>query len=266
MSENIKAKPITFEQVLELTIDAGQLMLESGAETYRVEQTMNVIMHKLTGSPCSAYATITGITACIEDSDNMKSIVRRVPSRDTNLYVVHVVNQVSRDLAADKLDYAQAKATIDRLKADRTYNSTSRKALGLILMSPAFTLLLSGSPMDVLLSMITSIATVIINYLTRILKLKSIISLGLAALLSALSIRILQVYIFTGANYNLIIAANLMPLFPGTAITNAIRDTINGDYVSASARGIEAIVTATFLAIGTGIGLWISGVITAWVW
>ena len=46
MSENIKAKPITFEQVLELTIDAGQLMLESGAETYRVEQTMNVIMHK----------------------------------------------------------------------------------------------------------------------------------------------------------------------------------------------------------------------------
>ena len=54
---------------------------------------------------------------------------------------------------------------------------------------------------------------------------------------------------------DIVIAGALMPLFPGTAFTNAIRDIIQGDYISASARAMEAIFTATALAIGVGLAL-----------
>jgi uncharacterized membrane protein YjjP (DUF1212 family) len=52
-----------------------------------------------------------------------------------------------------------------------------------------------------------------------------------------------------------------MLLVPGLAITNAIRDTIEGDLVSGVARAMEAFLIALAIAAGTGIvlKLWISG-------
>ena len=44
-----------------------------------------------------------------------------------------------------------------------------------------------------------------------------------------------------------------MPLLPGLAMTNAIRDTMRGDLVSGVARGAEALLVA--VALGTGAGL-----------
>ena len=43
-----------------------------------------------------------------------------------------------------------------------------------------------------------------------------------------------------------------MLLVPGLAITNAIRDTIAGDYLSGLTRGSEAILIALSIAAGTG--------------
>ena len=50
-----------------------------------------------------------------------------------------------------------------------------------------------------------------------------------------------------------------MPAVPGTAITNAIRDTLRGDYNSGMARAVEAFVTALSIAIAVAIGLAIGG-------
>ena len=46
-----------------------------------------------------------------------------------------------------------------------------------------------------------------------------------------------------------------MPILPGLATTNAIRDTIRGDLVSGGARFIEAILCAVMLAAGIGLML-----------
>jgi len=50
-----------------------------------------------------------------------------------------------------------------------------------------------------------------------------------------------------------------MPAVPGTAITNAIRDTLRGDYNSGTARAVEAAVTALSISIAVVIGLLIGG-------
>ena len=49
-----------------------------------------------------------------------------------------------------------------------------------------------------------------------------------------------------------------MPLLPGLDITNAIRDTVNGDLVSGVARTAEALLKAVAIAAGVGvvIALW----------
>ena len=46
-----------------------------------------------------------------------------------------------------------------------------------------------------------------------------------------------------------------MPLLPGLATTNGIRDTLRGDLVSGGARIVEALLCATMLGAGIGIVL-----------
>lgn len=52
-----------------------------------------------------------------------------------------------------------------------------------------------------------------------------------------------------------------MPLVPGVAITNAIRDTLQGDYLSGGARVLEAFLKAASIALGVGIGMALFGAV-----
>lgn len=55
-------------------------------------------------------------------------------------------------------------------------------------------------------------------------------------------------------NVEVIALGAMLPLFPGIAMVNAIRDTINGDLVSGVARVAEALISALSLALGALIG------------
>jgi uncharacterized membrane protein YjjB (DUF3815 family) len=43
------------------------------------------------------------------------------------------------------------------------------------------------------------------------------------------------------------------------AITNAIRDTLQGDYLSGCARILEALLIAAAIAVGVGLGVILCG-------
>ena len=53
----------------------------------------------------------------------------------------------------------------------------------------------------------------------------------------------------------------IMPFVPGAAITNAVFDTLHGDYLSGLARAAEAFVIALAVAIGIGMGLFVMAVV-----
>ena len=56
-----------------------------------------------------------------------------------------------------------------------------------------------------------------------------------------------------------IIISAIMPLVPGVAITNAVRDTLQGDYITGSSRMLEAFIKAASIALGVGIGMMLFG-------
>ena len=58
-----------------------------------------------------------------------------------------------------------------------------------------------------------------------------------------------------------VIISAIMPLVPGVAITNAIRDTLQGDYLSGGARVLEAFLKAASIALGVGIGMALFGAV-----
>jgi len=50
-----------------------------------------------------------------------------------------------------------------------------------------------------------------------------------------------------------------MPLVPGVAITNSFRDILAGHIISGQARGTEAIIVASAIAVGIAVALTLFG-------
>ena len=49
------------------------------------------------------------------------------------------------------------------------------------------------------------------------------------------------------------ISGAIMPLVPGVAFTNGIRDIADGDYISGAVRMLDAILVFVSIAIGVGV-------------
>ena len=60
-------------------------------------------------------------------------------------------------------------------------------------------------------------------------------------------------------NLDTIIISTIMPIIPGAAITTAVRDTLQGDYLSGMSKALEAVLLASAIAIGTGLGMMLGG-------
>lgn len=51
------------------------------------------------------------------------------------------------------------------------------------------------------------------------------------------------------------IIGSIMPLIPGVAFVNAIRDIADSDFLSGTVRMIDALLVFVYIAIGVGITL-----------
>lgn len=76
---------------------AGTLLMSSGAEVYRVEETMTRLGHAIPGvDSCIAYVTVTGIICSIEYQGQTVTRIARMKDSKRNLSIVNAINDLSR--------------------------------------------------------------------------------------------------------------------------------------------------------------------------
>ncbi|MDK2798666.1 MAG: hypothetical protein PWP27_271 [Clostridiales bacterium] len=240
--------------ILKLVTLAGQIMLENGAETYRVEDTIEHICRATNIKSVNTFATPTGIFICIQTpNDEYHTTIKRVTKRTTNLSKVYHVNNISRQFVLQEISITQALSSLEELSHTHSLNILfSIFVTGVC--SGFFALLLGGALWD---GMIATFCGGFIRLVAIILYNKDIsgflvnlVSGSITAMIAILFSEILKV-----GHIDKIIIGSIMPLLPGIAITGAIRDTIYGDLVSGTSRGVEALLIAISIASGVGIVL-----------
>ena len=82
----------TSEEILELVVDAGDVMLNNGAEINRVQQTMEIMAHSFGAEGFHVYVLTNGLFATIDGERQCTSAVRHVPSAGVHLGRVAAVN------------------------------------------------------------------------------------------------------------------------------------------------------------------------------
>jgi uncharacterized membrane protein YjjP (DUF1212 family) len=229
---------------------AGDIMLRNGAETYRVEETMNHIAKACGAVKVESFVIPTGVFLTVTDREgHALTVMRRVNDRTINLDRISKVNELSRRLVDQRIEYATANALLERIARERTGFSLAPSMVASGMVGGGTGILQDGGIPEVLGAFF---AAMIVRYIAHLISRRHGVQItfeflgSIAAALVGVAIHA----IWPQVSRDIIIIGGIMPLVPGVAITNAIRDVISGDLLSGVSRGMEAALTSVAVAMG----------------
>ena len=245
---------MNYKTLFKTAMLAGEIMAQSGAETFRVEDTMTRILKTSALQSVEVYVTTTGIMATLSDQEiEPISEVKRIRNRVNNLNLINEVNQISRDICDDKITIEEAYRKLLQIRDYKIYPGYII-AIATIVSTGGFTGLFGGSLTDCIIAAANGLIIILINWLL-IKKVGSAFMIDAAKSFCIAFFTMLFTLCFKGTSSDIIIIGSIMPLVPGIPITNAIRDTLTGDFMSGTARAVEAFVISVGITIGIGFGL-----------
>ena len=237
-----------YKQILNIAVLAGEIMLRSGAETYRVEDTMKHILNTARTEVAEAFVMMTGIVATLDNPDmEMLTAMRRVHDRGTNMHRIVQVNEISRRYCRGEMTVEETYKELKQIKGKQYSVAVYNLAVG-------FAPLFGGGVKETLVSAAVGCILAFLITLGKKIQMSSFILNAICAFGVAVTAACVN-RVTSGWNLDIVIISSLMPLVPGVAITNAIRDTLRGDYISGGARILEAFLTAAAIGLGAGTGM-----------
>lgn len=251
---------MNISKVLNVAAYAGKILLESGAETYRVEETICKICSSFGMEVTDSFVTPTGIIVSVSNKDNVSSLVKRVTSRGIDLNKIDKINNLSRLLQNKDIE-----PDIDLVyKKLKEIDEEPRYSLFISIIGSSFaaggcSLLFGGDIKDFISSIIIGMVIKLISNKFQQLSINEFFTNSIGGAVTALLAIILYSFGIV-SHVDKTIIGSIMLLVPGLAITNAIRDTIAGDYLSGITKAAEAFLVAVSIAAGTGIilSIWIN--------
>ncbi|MFA5524163.1 MAG: threonine/serine exporter family protein [Tissierellales bacterium] len=239
------------KRLLSMAILAGKIMLENGAETYRVEDTISRICNARSFITYSEPFVIpTGILLAIGFDDNILTYIQRTKSKTIDLNKITLVNEFSRNFVNTEMTIDEGYRYLEVIDRKIAYPNFVNVLFGGF-AGGFFSLLFGSSFIDSICAFIISMIVVktnnILDKVNNIFFINNFIAAALGTLLAILSVKL-----GLGNNMDKIIIGLIMPLVPGVAITNAARDSMLGDFLAGMSRGLEAVIVALSVAFGVG--------------
>lgn len=249
------------EMLVSLVLDIGEILLTSGGEVNRVEDTIRRIgaaygFHKVDVFTITNFMELTVHTK----KERVITQSRRIRSVGVDLEKVARANDLSRSICKKPV-------AIDELKLrvhDIIYNTKSYgmgiKLFAYMLSASTFTVFFGGGIRDAVASALTSIIVCFAVNACSQLKIQSIISSLVSSLLMAITVTGLTA-IGIGELFDKIVIGNIMLLIPGLGLTTSIRDIITGDTVSGLMGMCDALLKAFAIAIGCVAVMFLTGMV-----
>ena len=178
--------------------------------------------------------------------------VRHIPVTGARLDKVVAVNQLSREISRGLYEDVEAVAEklreIDAMPDKKNEWQILASGVG----SGFFCVLAGGGLLDCIAAFIAGI--VLYVYLIfvgkpHLNKIVRNIFGGMLVVMLCLGCYLIGI----GNDISHMISGAIMPLVPGVAFTNGIRDIADGDYISGAVRMLDAILVFVSIAIGVGV-------------
>lgn len=243
------------QNVIDIALTAGEILLENGAENYRIEDTVFKIC-KSYGFNSECIAMSNGLLLLIENS-NLEKItsMKKVKEKHVDLYRIELINSFSRKIQTDLLSYEDAKKDLEEIKNAPNFTLKVR-TMAACMTGFIYTLFFNGSFLDALITIIVCFITYIVfEKVSKLGFFQFLESFSAGVLIGGLSM--FSHFLIPAVNSHNVITGSIMILIPGVILTNGIKDVIYGDFSAGCSKFFEALLIIIAVGIGIGTSLFI---------
>ncbi len=242
-------------EVLDISLRAGQLLLENGAETWRLEETVHRLGTALGAEWLDVYPTPTGIIISAVAGGEHRTRIRRVVNLGVDLSRVGAVLSLSRQAALGQANRAQIHAGLERIAAAPRAYPAWLTVIAVAIACGCFAALAGAGLREFGLGVLAASLTVLIHHaLQRFFGRPLLLTVALSAFAgttaAALGVRVVACQM-----PELVVIASIISLLPGVPMINSIGDLINANYVSGLVRGAQAALSLAAIATGMVVAL-----------
>lgn len=239
--------------LVQLGCELGVQLMRSGAEIYRVEDSIMRLMTAYGASRPQVFAIPSCLIVSVSPPDCPPiTQMYRMTGHGIDLDGLEQCNALCRLLCRDKPPVEQALAQVRQANDACPRYSSPLVLFGHFLTAAAFTLFFGGTLADCLCG---GLCGLLIALSTRFLRPIAGSNAFFRTLLSAALSCLLAYSLVTagmGAHTDTITIGALMLLVPGVSLTTAMREVMAGDLVSGLSDLTDSVLTAIAIALGTG--------------
>ncbi len=243
-----------YEKLLNLAAELGYQLMFSGAEIYRVEESMHRLLEAYGLERPEIFAIPNCvIVSAVTPEGHLLTRMRRVPGHGTDIELLERCNALCRQLCAQ----TPPPETVQLLTLpEQTRRYSPRQVLLGYGMAPAFFApLFGGGWQDAASAFFCGLGVgACLLYGGRFLGRNSFFRTAVCSAVASLLVQLLA-GLGLGESIDTVTISVLMVLVPGVALTSAMREIMAGDTISALSRTADAILTAAAIALGTAAGL-----------
>ncbi len=242
------------KEFFRMVLFTGIVMLENGAETYRVEDTLKrICKSRIDTDSIHVFVIPSSIFLSVDYKGEFYSQLQRTESSSMNLNNIHMANKFSREFVNSDMSVEEGMRRIEEISNFRLYTGRQR-IISAAMVSACFTGLFNSGFSTIVASFFVSIMSMTIMDHIYQYRFISFIENLMTGFLIAFFASIAK-SIGMANTIDAIVIGTIMPILPGYALTNALRDAISGDHISSLSRGLDAILSGLAIALGVAIVL-----------
>ncbi len=242
---------MNFNLLLDLATDLGYELAMSGAETYRVEESISRVLGSY-GPDCEVFAIPNNLTVSMIGPDGVPiTRMRRIGQHGNDIDGVERFAALSRRICAEKPTVQTAMQWLEQARRDRRVHRLPVHMLGNFLGAFGFCVFYGGAWIDGLCAGICGLLVGAINLWMDKMHANQFFRTIFASFPMALLAYAMHA-VGMAQNADAVVIGALMILVPGLLFTNAMRDIIFGDTNSGTVRIVQVLLIAVAIACGTG--------------
>lgn len=239
--------------VLDLAMNMGRVLLKNGAEIFRVEETIEHVCRRFEITNMDTFVMSNGIFITARDEDEeIYAKVKHIPLSSFHLGIVTEVNDMSREISAGRLGVAMAREKLAEIEA-MPPKSGRHRVLAAGVGSGCFCYLLQANILESMIAVIIGcLLYVFVIFAEKNRLSKVIVNILGGVFITLMAILAVEVPWLFQVRIDKLIIGSILPLVPGMAFVNSIRDIANSDFISGIVRILDALLVFVYIAIGVG--------------
>lgn len=245
-----------YNRIVQLILDVGEEMLKSGAENFRLEDSLYRMCKSYGFKRYDVYAIPSNLQITVETQEGeMITQIRQIESTDIDFDRLDYLNNLSRYVCANRPDVEEFRAKYEEVMNRKEQHPAVKYFAG-IMGGAGFAVFFGCNFVDAIVAAVVSLMIVIVGgWLGKRENNVLIYNLILAFLSEIIILAAIRLGI--GSHPDRIMIGIVMLLISGLGVTNGIREVLQRDFISGALNIMNSMLGAAGIAFGIALAIMI---------